>query len=205
MKKNILIILLYAIYVHVPLKAQQMNEMWSEQSSKSIEEKRGRFFDWGNYAMFIHWGLYAQISNQWEGKTYYGIGEWIMNSNMANIPLDEYRAVAKKFNPVGFNAKEIAQLAKDAGMKYIIITSKHHDGFAMYHSQCNKFNIVDATPFKRDPMKELSEACREAGLGFGFYYSHNQDWTYPGGSGGPKVDREGNPKTIDDYFTEKCL
>ena len=128
-----------------------------------------------------------------------------MNQNLANIPVDEYKAVAKGFNPVHFNAKEIVQLAKDAGMKYIIITSKHHDGFAMYHSQCNPFNIVDATPFKRDPMKELADACKQEGLGFGFYYSHNQDWTYPGGSGGPKVDKEGNPKTFDDYFVEKCL
>ena len=73
-------------------------------------------------------------------------------------------------------------------MKYIVITSKHHEGFAMYHSMVDKFNIVDATPFGRDPMKELSEACKKLGLGFGFYYSHNQDWTYPGGNGGPAVD-----------------
>jgi alpha-L-fucosidase len=189
----------------LPLAAQQMDKMWGAQDAKASEMKRGRFFDSGNYAMFVHWGIYSQIANRWEGNTYYGIGEWIMNHNMANIPLNEYKAVAKSFNPVNFDAKKLAQLAKDAGMKYIIITSKHHDGFAMYHSQCNKFNIVDATPFKRDPMKELAEACREAGLGFGFYYSHNQDWTYPGGTNGPKVDDDGNPKTFDDYFVEKCL
>jgi alpha-L-fucosidase len=186
------------------LDAQETDKMQAEQSAEA-KVKRGRFFDWGNYAMFVHWGLYSQIGNRWEGKTYYGIGEWIMEKNMANIPVDEYKATARNFNPDKFNAKELAQLAKDAGMKYIIITSKHHDGFAMYHSKCNKFNIVDATPFKRDPMKELSEACKELGLGFGFYYSHNQDWTYPGGTNGPKVDHDGNPKTFDDYFNEKCL
>ncbi len=199
------ILLTVFVIMHSPLTAQQMNEMWGKQSQKNTEEKRGRYFEWGNYAMFIHWGLYSHIANKWEGRTYYGIGEWIMNSNMANIPVAEYMAVARDFNPAQFDAKQIAQLAKDAGMKYIIITSKHHDGFAMYHSACNKFNIVDATPFKRDPMKELAEACKEADLGFGFYYSHNQDWTYPGGSGGPKVDSQGNRKTFDDYFAEKCL
>jgi alpha-L-fucosidase len=182
-----------------------MNEMWGKQTSKDTEEKRGRFFDWGNYALFIHWGLYSQMAGVWEGKTHYGISEWIKHPDMAGIPQDEYKAMAKTFNPVNFDAKKIVQLAKDAGMKHIVFTSKHHEGFAMYHSQCNSFNIVDATPFKRDPLKELADACKEAGLGLGFYYSHNQDWTYPGGTAGPKVDSEGNRKTFDDYFVEKCL
>ena len=186
-------------------KAQEMNEMWGGNVEIKQSGNRGRFFADGNYCMFIHWGLYSGIANKWNGKTYYGNAEWIMSPYMANIPLDEYKDVAKEFNPIEFNAKEVAQLAKDAGMKYIIITSKHHDGFAMYHSEANKFNIVDATPYGRDPMKELSDACRELGLGFGFYYSHNQDWTYPGGAGGPQVDHEGNKKTFDDYFNEKCL
>ncbi|MDR1810957.1 MAG: alpha-L-fucosidase [Prevotella sp.] len=200
-----LLAMFMALQAGVLLHAQEMNEMWSEQDAKATDVRRGRYFDWGNYAMFIHWGLYSQIANQWDGTNYYGIGEWIMHCRMAGIRLDEYKAVAKRFNPVKFDAKAIAQLAKDAGMKYIVITSKHHDGFAMYHSPCNTFNIVDATPFKRDPMKELAEACREAGLGLGFYYSHNQDWTYPGGTNGPKVDSKGEPKTFDNYFFEKCL
>ena len=105
----------------------------------------------------------------------------MINEGMANANRDEYKATSRSFNPKEFDAMKIAQLAKDAGMKYIIITSKHHDGFAMYHSACDKFNIVDATPFDRDPMKELADACKKLGLGFGFYYSHNQDWTTPGG------------------------
>lgn len=185
----------------------QMNEMWGKQvvNLNANNAERGQLFRDGNYAMFIHWGLYSNIANEWKGKTYYGIGEWIMNKNMANIPVEDYKLTAKSFNPVNFNAKAIARLAKDAGMKYIIITSKHHDGFAMYGSKVNKFNIVDASPFGRDPMKELAQACKEEGIGFGFYYSHNQDWTEPGGNGGPTTDETGKKMTFDDYFKNKCL
>ncbi|HML74347.1 MAG TPA: alpha-L-fucosidase [Anaerohalosphaeraceae bacterium] len=186
---------------------QDMDALWDSQTAnlRAGDAVRGQLFAEGNYAMFIHWGVYSQLANQVDGKTYYGIGEWIMNRNMADIPVLKYQNIAESFNPVNFDAMEIAQLAKDAGMKYIIITSKHHDGFAMYHSTVNKFNIVDATPFGRDPMKELSEACRKLELGFGFYYSHNQDWTFPGGGNGPQTDAQGNPATFDDYFQKKCL
>ncbi len=187
--------------------SQEMDKMWGERVVKLRAENagRGQLLDEGNYAMFIHWGLYSQLANNVEGKTYYGIGEWIMNPRMAGIPVDEYKRLAGTFNPVKFDAKAIAALAKDAGMKYIVITSKHHDGFAMYHSKACDFNIVDAAPWKKDPMKELAAACREQGLGFGFYYSHNQDWTFPGGGGGPKTDADGNPASFDDYFAKKCL
>ena len=140
-----------------------------------------------------------------DGKTYYGIGEWIMHPRMAGIPVDDYKQRAASFNPVRFDAEEIAQLAKDAGMKYIVITSKHHDGFAMYRSEADDFNIVDATPFGRDPMRELAAACKKLGIGFGFYYSHNQDWTFPGGGGGPETDAAGQAAGFDDYFKKKCL
>ena len=184
-----------------------MDKLWGESVVKLRAEnaQRGQLFDEGNYAMFIHWGLYAQLANKVDGKTYYGIGEWIMNPRMAGIPIDDYKKLAGTFNPTEFDATAIAKLAKDAGMKYIVITAKHHDGFAMYDSKANDFNIVDATPWKKDPMKELAAACRAEGLGFGFYYSHNQDWTFPGGGGGPTVDAEGNEATFDDYFINKCL
>ncbi len=188
-------------------KGKGMDEMWGEQSSLGTDAPASRtaLFDEGNYAMFIHWGLYSNIANKWKDSTYYGISEWIMNPRRANIPVEEYKAEAKNFNPVNFDAKAIAQLAKDAGMKYIVITSKHHDGFAMYDSKSNDFNIVKATPFARDPMKELAKACKELGLGFGFYYSHNQDWTFPGGNGGPKVNERGKEVGFDYYFKNKCL
>ena len=187
--------------------AEKMDEMWGETTVKLRAEnaERGELFDEGNYAMFIHWGLYSQLANKVDGKTYYGIGEWIMDPKMAGIPPEEYKRLAGTFNPVDFDAKAIAQLAKDAGMKYIVITAKHHDGFAMYHSKACDFNIVDATPWNKDPMMELAAACREIGLGFGFYYSHSQDWTFPGGRKGPKEDTKGNPATFDDYFYKKCL
>ena len=169
------------------------------------DNSRTKHFEDSNYSMFIHWGLYSLLGSAWNGETYYGISEWIMNPSMAHIPVDQYMALAKDFNPTAFDADAIAKLARDAGMKYIIITSKHHEGFAMFHSKANAFNICDATPFGRDPMKELAEACRKYGVGLGFYYSHNYDWTYPGASGGPEVDQDGNKKTFDDYYHEKCL
>ncbi|MGJ8649964.1 MAG: alpha-L-fucosidase [Opitutaceae bacterium] len=206
--KNIAIVgLLGALSFHAVHAETGMDELWGESVVKLRAEdaKRGQLFDEGNYAMFIHWGLYSQLGNNVDGKTYYGIGEWIMSPRMAGIPVDEYKELAGTFNPVKFDAKAIAKLAYDAGMKYIIITSKHHDGFAMYDSKSSDFDITDSTPWGRDPMKELSEACREFGIGFGFYYSHNQDWTYPGGFRGPEKDKKGKRKTFDDYFIEKCL
>ena len=184
----------------------RMDKMWGDSSVTVdvLKAGRGKLFDEANFAMFIHWGLFSHLGGKWNGKTYYGIGEWILNKRMAGIPVDEYKAIAKEFNPDEFDARSIAQLAKDAGMKYIIITSKHHEGFAMFHSKADPFNIVDATPFGRDPMKELSAACDELGLGFGFYYSHNQDWTAPGGTGGPTTNPDGTSATFDDYFQRKC-
>ncbi|MRI01302.1 alpha-L-fucosidase [Kriegella sp. EG-1] len=188
-------------------KTKEMDEMWGSQNEINTHAPASRtaLFENGNYAMFIHWGLYSNIANKWKDSTYYGISEWIMNPRRAGIPVEEYKAEAKNFNPVNFNAKEIAQLAKDAGMKYIVITSKHHDGFAMYNSKSNDFNIVKATTFARDPMKELAKACKDLGLGFGFYYSHNQDWTFPGGNGGPNLNEKGKEVGFDYYFKKKCL
>ena len=212
--KKQFILLLMAVVLQVgTILAQErqngksMDEMWGEQNTLGADAPASRtaLFDDGNYAMFIHWGIYSNIGNKWKDSTYYGISEWIMNPRRANIPVDEYMAEAKNFNPVNFDAKAIAQLAKDAGMKYVVVTSKHHDGFAMYNSKSNDFNIVKATPFARDPMKELSKACKELGLGFGFYYSHNQDWTFPGGNGGPKVNEKGKEVDFDYYFKKKCL
>lgn len=152
------------------------------------------------FGMFIHWGLYSQLAGEWKGTRTEHIGEWIMK-NM-NIPVKEYEKMAADFNPTDFNAEEWVNLAKEAGMKYIVITAKHHEGFAMYHSKCSKYNIVDATPFKRDPMKELAEACSNAGIKLCFYYSQAQDWHDPDGYGyGPVPDAE---KDFGRYLEEKC-
>lgn len=152
------------------------------------------------FGMFIHWGLYSQLAGEWNGVRIPKVGEWIMKHQ--NIPVNEYEKIAKDFNPTEFNAEEWVSLAKYAGMKYIVITAKHHDGFAMYHSRCSKYNIVDATPFKRDPMKELAEECSKKGIKFCFYYSQAQDWHHPDGYGyGPVPDEK---KKFRRYLDEKC-
>ena len=209
--KKVLLIIISLFLISIVVTAQEskeqgMDEMWGESKAAldALKAGKGKLFDEGNFGMFIHWGLYSSLGGVWKDTTYYGIAEWMKNKNMAGIPDEEYIPLAQNFNPVDFNAKKITQLAKDAGMKYIIITSKHHEGFAMFKSQ-HPFNIVDATPFARDPMKELSAACHDLGLGFGFYYSHNQDWTAPGGSGGPGKNADGTPATFEDYFYNKCL
>ncbi len=191
----------------IPQPEKSMDEMWGEKTiqKQKINPDKSRLFDESNFGMFIHMGLFSHLGGKWDNKTYYGIGEWIMNSRMANIPVDEYKAIAKEYNPKNFDAKQIVKVAKDAGMKYIIITSKHHEGFAMFNSKVDSFNIVTATPYAKDPMKELSAECRKQGLGFGFYYSHNQDWTAPGGTRGPKTYPNGTLATFEDYFYKKCL
>lgn len=133
------------------------------------------------FGMFIHWGLYAIPAGKWKGEAIPGIGEWIMQR--ARIPVPEYEQLAKKFNPVQFNAAEWVSLAKRAGQKYLVITSKHHDGFCMYDSQLTDYDIVDATPFGRDPMKELAAECQKQGIRLCFYYSQTQDWHHPNGDG----------------------
>ncbi|MBR4756379.1 MAG: alpha-L-fucosidase, partial [Bacteroidales bacterium] len=162
-------------------------------------------FEDGNYAMFIHFGLYSKMEGVWKDKIYYGNAEWIMNSGQAGIPREEYMAEATSFNPSEFDADAIVQLAKDAGMKYIIITAKHHEGFAMFDTAASDFDIVDATPLKRDLMGELAEACHREGLGIGFYYSQFQDWTAPGGGNGPKTDDSGREVSFEEYFRTKCV
>ena len=140
--------------------------------TKEHKDARMAWFREARFGMFIHWGLYSVPAR----------GEWIMCK--AKIPIAEYAAFAPQFNPVKFNADEWVKIAKDAGMKYIVITSKHHDGFAMFRTKVDEYNIYDATPFKRDPLKELAEACRKQGIKLGFYYSQNLDWHHPGGGGG---------------------
>jgi alpha-L-fucosidase len=197
---------LLALGLLQPLPAAElsMDQMWGDTKVKVGLESSDRvaLFRDGNYGMFIHWGIYSHLGGKWKGETFYGIGEWI--KRQMKISEADYIAEAKNFNPTAFDAREIVRVAKAAGMKWIIITSKHHDGFAMFKSK-HPFNIVDASPFARDPMKELAAACRAAGLGFGFYYSHNQDWTAPGGNNGPKQNPDGSPASFDQYFREKCF
>lgn len=127
------------------------------------------------FGMFIHWGVYSQIAGEWEGKS--GYSEFVMLN--AKIPLKEYEKVASTLYPVNFDAEKWVKAAKEAGMKYLVYTSKHHEGFAMYHSRVCKYNIYDHTSFKRDPLKELADACRKYGVKLGIYYSLGRDWQDP--------------------------
>ena len=171
-------------------------------------EARLAWFKQAKYGLFIHWGLYAIPAGEWKGKTSPGLGEWIMNRS--KIPVKEYEQLAKQFNPTKFNADAWVQMAQDAGMKYIVITSKHHDGFAMFNSKVSNYNVVQATPFKHDILKELADACHKRGMPLGFYYSQSQDWHEPGGAGndwdfGPDVGPDGKElKDYDGYLRGKA-
>jgi len=153
------------------------------------------------FGMFIHWGVYAVPAGTYKGQKINRIGEWIMNRG--KIPVAEYQAFAQQFNPVKYDPDAWVKMAKDAGMKYIVITAKHHDGFALFKSNASKWNMADATPYGKDLLKPLAEACRKNGIKLGFYYSQAQDWNNPGGAASRKVTSEGwaNPDstTIDAY------
>ena len=140
------------------------------------------WFKNAQYGMMAHWGLYSLLAGEWRGRRVgMDYAEWIQ-SRMP-IPNAEYEQLAKCFNPIYFNADEWIRLAKDAGMEYFVLTSKHHDGFAMFRSKADPFNVVDATPFKRDVVEELANACAKHGLKFGLYYSQELDWHHPHGGG----------------------
>lgn len=153
----------------------------SDVNSPEAREARLAWFKEAKYGLFIHWGLYSIPAGIWKGERSPGIGEWIMHR--MKIPVTEYEGLAAGFNPWRFDADAWVKLAEDAGMKYIVITAKHHDGFAMYRSLTSAYNIYDATPFHRDPIRELAAACARRGIRLGFYYSQSQDWHEPGGGG----------------------
>ncbi len=144
----------------------------------TAESPQKDHLDWwreAKFGMFIHWGLYAVPAGEWEGKQIAGIGEWILNS--AKIKVEDYEALQKQFNPVKFNAKDWVDIAKSAGMKYIVITSKHHDGFCLFDSNHTDHDVM-STPFKRDIMKELADACHAQDLRICWYHSI-MDWHHP--------------------------
>lgn len=166
-------------------------------------DARMKWWREARFGMFIHWGPYSVLGGVYNGhQQRRGGAEWIMNR--CKIPVAEYQKYAATFNPVKYDPEAIVLLAKEAGMKYIIITAKHHDGFAMFKSNASKFNIVDFTPYKKDVLDALANACRKHNMKLGFYYSQAQDWNNPGGSVARKVMSEGwaNPDSARiDAFT----
>ena len=140
---------------------------------------KGQWFRDAAFGAFIHWGLFSVPGGIWKGRETDYIGEWLQAK--FRIPNREYERLAEKFDPAGFDADDWIRQFRDAGMKYIVFTAKHHEGFAMFRTRVSPFNIVDATPFGRDPLAELAAACRKYGLKLGIYYSQFLDWHEPDG------------------------
>lgn len=152
------------------------------------------------FGLFIHWGLYAIPAGEWKGTRTRNIAEWIMHD--LKIPKEEYEPLAGSFHPSQFDADSIAGLAKEAGMRYLVLTAKHHDGFSMFRTKADLYNVVDATPWARDIAKAFQKACEDHGLKLGFYYSQAQDWHHPGGL--ETGIRDENPG-FQDYLDWKCF
>ncbi len=129
------------------------------------------WFRQAGFGMMSHFGLYSVLDGDYKGQP---CDEWVRRHQ--RIPMEEYHALAKAFDPIYFNADEWVKLIKDAGMKYMVFTSKHHEGFSMYRSRVSSFNVVDATPFKRDIVDELANSCAKHGIKLGLYYSQDLDW-----------------------------
>ncbi|MCR4578289.1 MAG: alpha-L-fucosidase [Clostridiales bacterium] len=139
------------------------------------------WFKEAKYGMMVHWGLYSLLGGEYKGQKVRSYAEWAQS--YFRIPNAEYELLAKAFNPVYFSAEEWVRFAVECGMKYLVVTSKHHDGFALFRSRVDKYNLADATPFGRDVMAELAEACYKHGLKLGLYYSQDLDWHEPNGGG----------------------
>ncbi len=177
----------------------------SFSQNKPDTDQRMQWWRDARFGMFIHWGVYSVPGGLYNGhQMNRGGTEWIMNRH--KIPVLEYQKFAKQFNPTKYDAEAWVKMAKDAGMKYIVITAKHHDGFALFNSAASRWNMVEATPYGKDLLKPLADACRKYGIKLGFYYSQAQDWNNPGGSAARKITAEGwnNPDSalIDAYTRE---
>ena len=172
MKKLVFLFITFFM-ICVLTNAQEEKDFCNEPQEEF--ENRMQWFTDAKYGMFIHFGLYAQLGGVWQGDTVKGYSEWIQSS--ADISPQEYAMLTHTFNPINFDAEFIVQTAKKAGMKYLVITTKHHEGFCLWDSQYNNFDVAN-TPFKRDILAELSAACRKHGIRFGTYYSII-DWHHP--------------------------
>ena len=162
---------------------------------------RMQWFKEAKYGLFIHWGLYAIPGGEWKGKLIPHGTEWIMRN--AQIPLSEYREFVKQFNPIKFDPYFYVRRAKEWGMKYLVFTAKHHDGFAMYDTKVSDYSIMN-TPYGKDVVRQLADACEKEGMTFCLYYSQMQDWEHPDGDGNT-WDFDPSKKDFKRYFYEKAL
>ncbi len=180
----------FLLLILLTLSCSRKPKDYLHESTAEYDQRMEWWKD-ARFGMFIHWGPYAVFGGEYKGQIVHGGAEWIMYT--LKIPVKEYEEVAKTFDPVDFDADKWVRTAKEAGMKYIVITSKHHDGFCMWHTKLTDYNIVDYTPFGRDVLKELSEACKKEGMKLGFYYSI-MDWHNPLAHG------DSFPKYRDEYM-----
>ena len=194
----------YADYYYLEALLRSSDAAPSGQAASGQTLDRDERMQWwreARFGMFIHWGVYAVPAGTYHGHRINKAAEWIMNRG--KIPVAEYQQFARQFNPVKYDPEAWVKMAKAAGMKYIVITAKHHDGFALFKTSASKWNVVDATPYGKDLLKPLAAACRKYGIRLGFYYSQAQDWNNPGGAASRKVASEGwaNPDSarIDAY------
>ena len=179
------------------IASKNRNITYLEKFTGDLKDSLDSKMEWweeAKFGMFIHWGVYSVPAGFYHDKEVPGAGEWIMN--WSKIPVAEYKGYAAEFNPVAYDPEAWVKMAKNAGMKYIVITSKHHDGFALFDSKVTDWDVADATPYGKDLLKPLVEACRKEGIRIGFYYSQAQDWNHPGGAANSKLMKEdpANPK-----------
>ncbi|GAA4341719.1 hypothetical protein GCM10023149_54190 [Mucilaginibacter gynuensis] len=168
-----------------------------------VDTSRTGWWEKARFGMFIHWGVYTIPAGQYNGKDIPGLGEWIMHD--ASIPVATYKDYAKKFNPTEYNPEQWVQMAKAAGMKYIVITTKHHDGFALFDSKASDWNVVKATPYGKDLIKPLAEACRKYGMKLGFYYSQANDWGNKGGAAARGHWDDAQKGSMDEYIDKVAV
>lgn len=177
--------------------AQRPN--WRTDETPEQHDQRMEWWRDARFGMFIHWGVYAMLAGEYKGADQKGVGEWIMCN--AKIPVEEYQAMGRQFNPVKYNPEDIVLMAKNAGMKYLVITAKHHDGFCLWESDARSDWSVTSTTWGKDLLQPLAAACKKHGIKFGLYFSHNHDWSTAGGANG---DRNWDPiqtsKSFDDYY-----
>ncbi len=174
MKNRLLLIALLALLGN--FQTQSAAPVTATEWAKSDLDARMQWFAHDRFGMFIHWGVYAVLGGEWQGKPVGGYAEWIQAG--ADIPKAQYAPLAEKFNPTSYDPEKWVLAAKAAGMRYIVITTKHHDGFCLWPSRFTAYDIDDASPFKRDILAELAAACKKHGIKFGTYYSLI-DWHHP--------------------------
>ena len=174
-----IVVILSLLVAVLPGRAQQASAVESrDYLAESPVEKDLRMQWWrdARFGMFIHWGLYAVPAGMWDGEQTWGTGEWIMAT--ANIPVEDYEPLTRQFNPVDYDPAEWVRIAREAGQEYLVITSKHHDGFALFDSEVSEYDVVDATPYGKDLLAPLADEARRQGVKLGFYYSI-MDWHHP--------------------------